>query len=90
VTILLDRDPSSMAGAEAPQPTQHHWHVQRVLTEMAAADPDRYVVVDADGAPELVAERVRLAVQTALAGRRLATILPAQTLEPAVPAGETS
>ena len=90
VTILLDRDPSSMAGAEASQPTQHHWHVQRVLTEMASADPDRYVVVDADGAPELVADRVRLAVQTALAGRRLATILPAQTLEPAVPAGESS
>jgi dTMP kinase len=90
VTILLDRDPSTLAGAETPQPTQHHWHVQRVLTEMASADPDRYVVVDADGTPDVVGERVRLAVQTALAGRRLGTILPAQPLEPAVPAGETS
>ncbi len=90
VTILLDRDPSTLAGDETPQPTQHHWHVHRVLTEMAAADPDRYVVVDADGSPEVVAERVRLAVQTALAGRRLGTLVPTENLEPAVPAGETS
>jgi dTMP kinase len=88
VTILLDRDTSNPAGTETAEPTQHHWHVQRVLTEMAAADPDRFVVVDADGAPDVVAERVRMAVQTALAGRRLATFVP--TLEPAVPAGEKS
>ncbi|HEY7595653.1 MAG TPA: dTMP kinase [Actinophytocola sp.] len=90
VTILLDRDPSTLAGDGAPQPTQHHWHVQRVLTEMASADPDRYVVVDADGTPDQVAERVRLAVQTALAGRRLASLVPPQNLEAAVPAGESS
>ena len=90
VTILLDRDPSTLAGSDAPQPTEHHWHVQRVLTEMASADPDRYVVVDADGTPEQVAERVRVAVQTALAGRRLANMVPSERLEPAVPAGETT
>jgi len=90
VTILLDRDPSTMeAGTDAPQPTQHHWHVQRVLTEMASADPDRYVVVDADGTPEQVAGRVRVAVQTALAGRRLANMVPGDDLTP-VPAGESS
>jgi dTMP kinase len=89
VTILLDRDPSSLAGDGTPQPTQHHWHVQRVLTEMASADPDRYVVVDADGTPEEVADRVRLAVQTALAGRRLASLLPGAGLSK-VPAGETT
>jgi len=90
VTILLDRDTSSPAGADTAEPTQHHWHVQHVLTEMAAADPDRFVVVDADGAPDVVAERVRMAVQTALAGRRLATFVPSETLEPAVPAGDKS
>ena len=32
--------------------------MQRLLTRMAAAEPHRYVVVDADGAPDEVAERV--------------------------------
>jgi dTMP kinase len=83
VTILLDRDPSTMAN-ESPKSrtTEHHWHVQRVLTEMASADPDRYVVVDADGTPEQVAVRVRIAVQTALAGRRLGSLVPSDSLAP--------
>lgn len=83
LTILLDRDPSTMEQEPArSRSTAHHWHVQRVLTEMAAADPDRYVVVDADGTPEQVAVRVRIAVQTALAGRRLANLVPSDSLEP--------
>jgi dTMP kinase len=81
VTILLDRDPSTM-DAERSRPPEHHWHVQKLLTEMAAADPDRYVVVDADGTPEQVAVRVRIAVQTALAGRRLGSLLPGDSLAP--------
>jgi dTMP kinase len=81
VTILLDRDPSTM-DAERSRPPSHHWQVQRVLTEMAAADPDKYIVVDADGTPEQVAVRVRIAVQTALAGRRLASLLPGDSLAP--------
>jgi dTMP kinase len=92
VTILLDRDPSTLSEGRAPS-TKHHWHVQRVLTEMASADPDRYVVVDADGSPEQVAVRVRIAVQTALAGRRLANLVPSDSLAPvpvsAVPKVET-
>nr|WP_243867254.1 dTMP kinase [Actinophytocola oryzae] len=82
VTILLDRDPSTMGASERTRPPEHHWHVQRVLTEMAAADPDRYVVVDADGTPEQVAVRVRIAVQTALAGRRQGSLLPSDSLAP--------
>ncbi|OLF15863.1 MFS transporter [Actinophytocola xanthii] len=85
VTILLDRDPSTVSSETRSRSTEHHWHVQRVLTEMAAADPDRYVVVDADGTPEEVAVRVRIAVQTALAGRRLASLVPSDSLAP-VPA----
>lgn len=81
VTILLDRDPSTLAESRT-RSTEHHWHVQRVLTEMASADPDRYVVVDADGTPEQVAVRVRIAVQTALAGRRLASMVPSDSLAP--------
>jgi dTMP kinase len=82
VTVLLDRNPSSMPfpGRDS---AEHHWRVQRVLTEMARTDPDRYVVVDADGTPDEVAERVRVAVQAALTGRRLASLIPDQTLTPA-------
>ncbi|HET9139692.1 MAG TPA: MFS transporter [Actinophytocola sp.] len=75
ITLLLDRDPSTMA-SHSRGATEHHWRVQRVLTEMARADPDRYVVIDAEGTPDQVAERVRLAVQAALAGRRLAALVP--------------
>lgn len=81
VTILLDRDPSTL-DPERPRPPEHHWHVQKLLTEMAAADPDRYVVIDADGTPEQVAVRVRIAVQTTLAGRRLGSLLPGDSLAP--------
>jgi dTMP kinase len=81
VTILLDRNPSTLQETRS-RSTEHHWHVQRVLTEMASADPDRYVVVDADGTPQQVAVRVRVAVQTALAGRRLASLVPSDSLAP--------
>jgi dTMP kinase len=85
LTILLDRDPSTIdTDSPKSRPPAHHWHVQRVLTEMASADPDRYVVVDADGTPEQVAVRVRIAVQTALAGQRLAKLLPSDSLAPVV------
>ena len=50
ITILLDRDPANRRGRPAASNTaEHHWRVQRLLTEMAAADPDRYLVVNADG-----------------------------------------
>jgi dTMP kinase len=38
---------------------EEHVRVQRLLTRMAAAEPHRYVVVDADSSPDVVAERVR-------------------------------
>lgn len=76
ITVLLDRDPGTLP--KAPGNTEHHWHVQSVLTDMAAADPDRYVVVDGDGTKDDVAERVRLAVRTTLAGRRLRDLVPDQ------------
>jgi dTMP kinase len=83
LTVLLDRDPGTVLGGEGRASTEVHWRVQRVLSEMSRADPDRYVVVDADGTPDQVAERVRLAVQAALAGRRLAALLPTEPLAPA-------
>jgi dTMP kinase len=81
LTVLLDRATPNAPSEE--RSTEQHWRVQRVLTEMARADPDRYVVVDADGTPDQVAERVRFAVQHALAGRRLAALIPTEVLSPA-------
>ncbi|HEY0641316.1 MAG TPA: dTMP kinase [Pseudonocardiaceae bacterium] len=65
VTVLLDRNPEGMGAVTAPRglaDLEHHWRVQKLLTEMAAANPDRYVVVDADGGPDAVATRVREAL----------------------------
>lgn len=75
VTVLLDRDPAGLVVGTGDGATRginsvdHHWRVQRLLTEMAASDPGRYVVVDADGSEATVAERVRTAMTTALAVR---------------------
>ncbi|HEX3647284.1 MAG TPA: dTMP kinase, partial [Pseudonocardiaceae bacterium] len=92
VTVLLDRDPATvtadddvrrvagpLSGVTSPE---HHWRVQRLLTEMAAADPGRYVVVDADGSEVEVADRVRTAMTTALRERGVRTETPAEP-EPA-------
>ncbi len=78
ITVLLDRDPATLPSR--PGRGEHHWHVQSVLTDMAAADPDRYVVVDGDGSVDDVADRVKLAVRTTLAGRRLGELVPADGL----------
>jgi dTMP kinase len=43
--------------------------VQHLLAEMAAADPDRYVVVDADGTDAEVSERIRTALRAVFVGR---------------------
>lgn len=55
VSVLLDR-----AAPAAPPglPGEEHVRVQKLLTRMANAEPHHYVVVDADGRAEEVAERV--------------------------------
>lgn len=75
ITVLLDRDPATMTDhVEDGVPrginsVEHHWRVQRLLTEMASADPARYVVVDAEGSEAAVAERIRTAMTPALRER---------------------
>jgi dTMP kinase len=61
VSVLLDRAPT---GAAPPSGIagEQHLRVQRLLTHMAAAEPHHYVVVDADGTPEEVAERIHAGV----------------------------
>jgi dTMP kinase len=75
ITVLLDRDPATMTDhvdegvPRGINSVDHHWRVQRLLTEMAAADPARYVVVDAEGSEAAVAERIRTAMTPALRER---------------------
>jgi dTMP kinase len=44
--------------APIPLPGEEHLRVRRLLTRMAAAEPHRYVVVEADGTADEVARRV--------------------------------
>jgi dTMP kinase len=67
VTVLLDANPGGApTGAIS---LEDQWRVQTLLSEMAAADPDHYVVVDGDGSEEEVTERVQTAVRAVLVGR---------------------
>ncbi|GAA1200247.1 dTMP kinase [Prauserella alba] len=72
LAVLLDTDPAATTadgGADGSSAGPQHWRVQQLLTEMASADPQHYVVVDADGSPDDVADRIHTAVQCALAGK---------------------
>ncbi|WP_158881005.1 bifunctional MFS transporter/dTMP kinase [Amycolatopsis anabasis] len=63
LTVLLDT-----AGESAPRnEPRDSWTVPGLLAELAVANPDRYIVVDADGTADEVAERVRTGVRAALA-----------------------
>jgi dTMP kinase len=57
-SVLLDRAPVEAEPQVGGLAGEEHVRVQRLLTRMAAAEPHRYVVVDADGTPDEVAERV--------------------------------
>jgi dTMP kinase len=74
VSVLLDRAPADAAPQTGGLPGEEHVRVQRLLTRMAAAEPHHYVVVDADGSPDEVAERVF---------RGLAPVLPEPAQRPA-------
>jgi len=58
VSVLLDRAPVDGFPQAARLAGEEHVRVRRLLTHMAAAEPHRYVVVDADGPAEEVAERI--------------------------------
>lgn len=76
LTILLDTDPGTTPSTAKTIGADDRWLVQALLSEMAAADPDRYIVVDADGGPDQVAQRVRIAVEAALVDRGVRMVLP--------------
>ena len=68
LTVLLDAAPPG-APRDKSTTMNDQWRVQHLLTEMAAADPDRYVVIDADGSDAEVAERIRTALRAVFVGR---------------------
>jgi dTMP kinase len=90
VSVLLDRAPNAPAaavddvgddrvvGAAEPLPGEEHVRVHRLLTRMAAAEPHRYVVVDADGSPDDVAERVFTGLQPVLPRPPAPSVNPAE------------
>ncbi|MEC3979555.1 bifunctional MFS transporter/dTMP kinase [Amycolatopsis sp. H20-H5] len=77
ITVLLDTDPGTLSPGKRKAGLGDQWRVQHLLSEMAAADPDRYVVVDADGTEDVVAERVQTAVRAVLVGR-LSGLMPSE------------
>ncbi|MCU1684947.1 MAG: tmk [Amycolatopsis sp.] len=80
ITVLLDSDPGSPR-PEKSADSHDQWRVQHLLAEMAAADPDRYVVVDADGSEEEIGDRVQTALRAVLVGRRRGLVPVEATLE---------
>jgi len=74
VSVLLDRAPATAAAAvpagddtaPIPLPGEEHLRVRRLLTRMAAAEPHRYVVVEAEGTPDDVGRRVLAALAPVL------------------------
>lgn len=77
LTVLLDLEPVVAAARRTGrpdrierEPTAFHARVREHFLELAAAEPDRYLVVDATLSPEEIQERVR---------GRLAPLLPAVT-----------
>ena len=63
ITLLLDTEPAADGDGVV---AQQQVRVRGLLAEMAAADPGRYVVIDADGPADEVADRARTAVEAVL------------------------
>jgi len=95
VSVLLDRAPVDGAPSASGLAGEEHVRVRRLLTHMAAAEPHRYVVVDADGPAHEVAERIAVGLAPLLppapgAEATVPTPLPRPSADPAtvgIPAG---
>ncbi|GAA5145891.1 dTMP kinase [Pseudonocardia eucalypti] len=72
VTVLLDRAPGWVprTGRGPLDINSDHLRVHRWLTRLAAQEPHRYVVVDADASPDQVHQRIREGVTPLLARAR--------------------
>jgi dTMP kinase len=76
LTVLLDLDPEvGLARAGDPdrleaEPLEFHRRVRLLFLDLAAAEPQRYLVVDAERSPEDVFAEVGLAVAEAVSAAR--------------------
>jgi len=76
LTILLDLDPAEartrLDSADKPfdrleaEQAEFHGRVRDAFLDLAAAEPDRFLVLDAAAAPEIIAEQIRTRVAALL------------------------
>ncbi|WP_270409830.1 dTMP kinase [Microbacterium maritypicum] len=76
LTILLDLDPAEartrLDSADKPfdrleaEQAEFHGRVRDAFRDLAAAEPDRFLVLDAAAAPEVIAEQIRTRVAALL------------------------
>ncbi len=65
LTVLLDVDPAiGLSRVTSPdrlesEPIDYHQRVRRAFVDIAAADPTRYLVIDADQDKDAIAEQIR-------------------------------
>jgi len=75
VTVVLDIDPAiGLSRVKDPdrlesEPIEYHRKVRQAFVDIARADPDRYLVIDAGGAPEDIAAQIRNRVTALLEER---------------------
>jgi dTMP kinase len=79
LVVLLDVDPAvglarvGDRGTEADrlevESVQFHGRVRQAFLDIAAEDPGRYLVVDASGNPNIIAEQIRERLSALLPGR---------------------
>jgi dTMP kinase len=86
VSVLLDRAPTEPDSPVRGISGEEHLRVQRLLTGLAAAEPHRYVVVDADGSPDEVADRVHSGIRPFLPRRPAAPTVDDAVAESPTPA----
>ena len=64
LTIVLDIDPSiGLSRVQAPdrlesEPVEYHRRVRQAFLDIASADPEKYLVIDASEAADLTAARI--------------------------------
>jgi dTMP kinase len=86
VSVLLDRAPTEPDSPVRGISGEEHLRVQRLLTGLAAAEPHRYVVVDADGSSDDVADRVHSGIRPFLPRRPAASTVDDEVAESPAPA----
>lgn len=65
LTVLLDVDPSiGLSRVQSPdrlesEPIEYHQSVRQAFVDIAAADPDRYLVIDANQDKDAIAQQIR-------------------------------